>query len=141
MPRARPGLALDQSRRRRDRQNGQNDGVIMIGCCRFTLISMAIALPCIALLALPAKAQEYGDAGRGSQLAQRICVACHGVRKDEDSNNPLAPPFSMIADTRGISAMALNVALLSPHRAMPNIMLDPQERADVAAYILTLKAR
>ena len=27
--------------------------------------------------------------------------------------------------------MALSVALQTPHHAMPNIMLDPQERADV----------
>jgi hypothetical protein len=38
-----------------------------------------------------------------------------------------------------MSAMALNVALLTPHHAMPNIMLDPQERADVIAYVLSLK--
>jgi mono/diheme cytochrome c family protein len=70
----------------------------------------------------------------------RICVACHGVHKNELSNNPQAPPFSVIAATRGMSAMALNVALLSPHRSMPNIMLDAQERADIVAYILALKA-
>ena len=38
-----------------------------------------------------------------------------------------------------MSGIALNVALLSPHRAMPNIILDSQERADVIAYILSLK--
>ena len=36
--------------------------------------------------------------------------------------------------------MALNVSLLSSHRSMPNIVLDPQERADVVAYILSLKS-
>ena len=102
--------------------------------------SLVIALSCIATLAIPVHAQEHGDAGRGSALALHVCVACHGVRKEELSNDPLAPPFSAIAATRGMSAMALNVALLSPHRAMPNIMLDPQERADVVAYILTLRA-
>jgi hypothetical protein len=38
-----------------------------------------------------------------------------------------------------MSEMALSVSLQTPHRAMPNIMLDPQERADVIAYILSLK--
>jgi hypothetical protein len=38
-----------------------------------------------------------------------------------------------------MSAMALNVALLSSHRSMPNIVLDAKERTDVVAYILTLK--
>jgi hypothetical protein len=57
----------------------------------------------------------------------------------EKSINPLAPPFLAIAEVKGMSGIALNVALLSPHRAMPNIILDSQERADVIAYILSLK--
>jgi len=104
-------------------------------------IWIALSVAGVALVGAPAGAQEYGDASRGSALALRVCVACHGVRKGEASLNPLAPPFTVIADSRGMSAMALNVALLSPHRAMPNIMLDPQERADVVAYILSLKSK
>jgi len=92
-----------------------------------------------AILSAPTWAQDYGEASRGSALALRVCIVCHGVRHGENSTNPLAPPFAVIAATRGMSAVALNVALLSPHRAMPNIMLDSQERADVIAYILTLK--
>jgi mono/diheme cytochrome c family protein len=92
------------------------------------------------LLNAPAQAQNLGDVRRGAALALQTCVACHGVRKGEDSINPLAPPFAAIAAVRGVSAMALNVMMLTPHRAMPNIVLDPQERADVIAYILSLRA-
>ena len=91
------------------------------------------------LLEAPALAQDYGDAKRGSAIALHTCIACHGVHRGENSTNPLAPPFAAIAAVNGISAMALNVALLSPHRVMPNMMLDPQERANVIAYILSLK--
>jgi mono/diheme cytochrome c family protein len=104
-------------------------------------ISVLLPLAAAALSGTNAAAQEFGDAGRGSTLALRVCVACHGVRKGEGSVNPLAPPFTVIAEVRGMSAMALNVALLSSHRAMPNIVLEPQERADVVAYILTLKSK
>jgi len=100
----------------------------------------ALTLTAAALLSGPVSAQEYGDASRGSAVATGTCIACHGVRRGENSINPLAPPFAIIAATKGISAMALNVALQTPHRAMPNIMLDSQERADVVAYILTLKS-
>lgn len=93
----------------------------------------------VALAGTPLRAQEFGDAGRGSVLALRVCIACHGVRPGEDSVNPQAPPFAAIAAAKGMSAMALNVALLSPHREMPNIMLDAGERADIVAYILSLK--
>jgi len=91
------------------------------------------------LLGTPALAQDYGDTKRGSVLALGTCAGCHSVRKVGSSANPSAPPFRTIAKTKGISAMALSVALQTPHHAMPNIMLAPQERADVIAYILSLK--
>jgi mono/diheme cytochrome c family protein len=109
---------------------------------RKPLMGFALLLAGVALAGetSPAQAQERGNAERGQALALRICVACHGVRKGETSVNPLAPPFDMIAESKGVSAIALNVALLSPHRAMPNIMLDANERGDLVAYILSLKA-
>ena len=104
-------------------------------------MGIALLLAGVALLGQTAstRAQERGDAGRGEAMSLRICVACHAVRKGKTSVNPLAPPFDMIAKTKGVSAIALNVALLSPHRAMPNIMLEASERADLVAYILSLK--
>ena len=100
----------------------------------------SLTLTAATLLSGLVSAQEYGDASRGSAVATGVCIACHGVRRGENSINPLAPPFSVIAATKGMSTMALNVALQTPHRAMPNIMLESQERADVVAYILTLKS-
>jgi mono/diheme cytochrome c family protein len=100
---------------------------------------IVLALTGTALFGAPASAQDHGDVKRGAALALGVCIACHGVRHGEESNNLLAPPFADIAKSKGMSAIALNVALQSPHHAMPNIMLDPQERADVIAYILSLK--
>jgi cytochrome c len=91
------------------------------------------------LLGTPALAQDYGDAKRGSVLALGTCAVCHSVSKGGSSTNPSAPPFRTIAETKGMSEMALSVALQTQHHEMPNIMLDPQERADVIAYILSLK--
>jgi len=92
------------------------------------------------LLCAPVFALEPGNAHRGLELAHSTCAVCHGTRKGEKSTNRRAPPFNAIAKVKGMSAMALNVALLSSHRSMPNIVLDAQERADVIAYILTLSA-
>jgi cytochrome c len=92
-----------------------------------------------ALLITPGSGQELGTAQRGLDLAQNTCAVCHSIRKGETSANRQAPPFDAIAEVKGMSAMALNVALLSSHRSMPNIVLDAKERADVVAYILTLK--
>lgn len=103
------------------------------------LFSIALMVAAGALLDAPVFAQESGDATRGWKLAFGTCAVCHGVHNDDKSGSGGAPNFSSIANVKGISAMALNVALLSSHRSMPNIMLDAQERADVIAFILTLK--
>ena len=84
-----------------------------------------------ALVIAPGFGQELGNAQRGLDLAQSTCAVCHGTRKGETSANRQAPPFDAIAQ--------VNVALLSSHRSMPNIVLDAEERADLIAYILTLK--
>jgi len=101
--------------------------------------SIAPILAVGALLVAPVFGQEPGNAQRGLELAQSTCAGCHGTRKGENSTNRRAPSFTAIANVKGMSAMALNVALLSSHRSMPNIVLDAQERDDVIAYGLTLK--
>ena len=105
------------------------------------LISIALIVTLGMFSSAPVLAQEIGDATRGWQLAIRICSDCHWVRNAEKSGHQQAPTLSAIANTKGMSAMALNVALLTSHRAMPNIILDDQERADVIAFILTLKTK
>ena len=82
-----------------------------------------------------ARAQEFGDPVRGAIQVQRICGTCHGVARGEASPNRQAPNFSDVANIKGISGTALNVALLTPHHDMPNLVLDTQQRADVIAYL------
>jgi hypothetical protein len=38
-----------------------------------------------------------------------------------------------------MTAIALTAVLTTSHRLMPNIILQPDERRDVIAYILSLK--
>jgi mono/diheme cytochrome c family protein len=93
----------------------------------------------MAVSGKPALAQERGDVGRGENLALQTCIACHGVRRNQESNDARAPSFAQIAAVPGMSDVALNVALLSSHRAMPNLVLDARERADIVVYILSLR--
>ena len=86
-------------------------------------------------------AQNEGDARRGQAFAQRICATCHAIRKGQDeSPNPSAPTFPVIAQVPGITALALTVTLQNSHNAMPDLVLETQERSDVIAYILSLRA-
>jgi len=89
-----------------------------------------------------AMAQDEGSVEKGRIMAEQICASCHAVRANETAS-PIAeaPRFALIANVPGMSAIALNVALNTSHKSMPNFMLDAQERRDIAAYILSLKNR
>ena len=98
---------------------------------------LMIALP---LTASYGEAQEIGQPGRGLALAERLCAQCHAVRKEQArSPNQNAPRFEVIASVPGMTAIALSAALNTSHRSMPNIMLEADERANIIAYILSLK--
>jgi mono/diheme cytochrome c family protein len=85
-------------------------------------------------------AQDDGDARRGQVFAQRVCAQCHAVQRSEiRSPNPDAPTFPVIAAVPGMTALALTVVLQSAHNAMPDLVLEPQDRRDVIAYILGLR--
>jgi len=87
-----------------------------------------------------ANAQSYGDAEKGRAFAQRACAECHAVLKgQQQSPHPVAPSFTRIAQTPTISGIALEVLLTTPHETMPNLVLSADERANVIAYIQTLK--
>jgi cytochrome c2 len=94
----------------------------------------------LAVLAGTVAAQEMGDAKRGHLLAETICSECHAIdRGAPRSRNGNAPTFETLANTRGMTDMALRVALRTSHREMPNLVLKAQEVDDVIAYIGTLK--
>jgi hypothetical protein len=38
-----------------------------------------------------------------------------------------------------MTAMALSAALQSPHRSMPNVMLDSNQLRSIVAYVLSLR--
>jgi mono/diheme cytochrome c family protein len=107
--------------------------IFMSGALRVALLSSSV----IAAVS-PVQAQD-GDTRRGLALARETCAVCHGVREDELSPNSSAPPFELIAAVPGMSRLALQSMLQTSHREMPNFILQADERADLIAYILSLK--
>jgi mono/diheme cytochrome c family protein len=81
-------------------------------------------------------AETGSDREAGQRLAEQVCAQCHAVRPG-DANSPRrsAPSFQRIADTPGMTATALTVALRTSHKTMPNIMLDPKETREIVAYL------
>jgi mono/diheme cytochrome c family protein len=105
---------------------------------------MRTAITIVSMLAglSSAAAQDAGDPRLGLDVARESCAPCHAILRVEDrSSNPNAPSFSHIAKVPGMTAMALHVALQSPHKTMPNLMFEPDELRNLIAYILTLKER
>jgi mono/diheme cytochrome c family protein len=102
----------------------------------------ALVLACALLLAgggPNARAQD-GNVQRGLTLAQDLCTTCHAIHRGAAlSPNVQAPTFEMIASVPGMTALALGVALRTSHREMPNIILEDRQRADIVAYILSLR--
>ena len=102
-------------------------------------VIMALAL---AAGAVAAPAQELGDRAAGLRLAQAWCSECHLVEEGRVQQNAARPPsFSTIANRAEVTPVWLNVFFQTPHPVMPNIMLTPGQRDDIAAHILSLKRR
>jgi len=103
-----------------------------------TMLKMMFAATAVTV-AWPVHAQD-GNVGRGAEIARSICAACHVVARGQPAApNSQAPPFPTIASTPGMTSIALSAALMTSHRLMPNIILEPEQRRDVIAYILSLR--
>ncbi len=88
-----------------------------------------------------AAAQE-ADIAAGKAYAEQVCAACHAVLANEQiSPLPEAPTFQSVAETPGMTEMALTVWLQSSHPTMPNIVLTQDETRNVVAYIRSLKSK
>lgn len=110
------------------------------------LFALVVAL-CILHLA-PAAAQQVGDPIAGFAVASEACAECHDVTPIHGASRDLDPlpfeeleakPFEEVANTPGVTAMALFAWMQSTHPTMPGIVLKKEELRNVVAYILSLK--
>ena len=100
------------------------------------LVSIVLA----AVLPAAAMAQEAGDAKRGLAYATANCAECHGVlAADQESPRRGLATFKKIAETPGMTGTAIAVWLQTSHPTMPNFVISPEDRADIVAYILSLR--
>jgi len=100
-----------------------------------------LAAAVLIALASAAEAQE-GDVDAGGAYAKQVCAACHAVLPNEQISPLLeAPTFQKVADTPGMTELALTVWLQSSHPTMPNIILKPDDLRNVVAYISSLKRK
>lgn len=105
-----------------------------------TLFKYCLAALSLVTVAPFGLAQELGDARAGLAYADGVCAECHAVKKGQRVS-PLerAPAFELVANSRGMTEMALRVWFQSPHPSMPNLMLTKKLSDDLIAYIMSLK--
>ena len=93
------------------------------------------------LLTVPVTAQEPGEPRSGLKFALAHCAECHAVKDSEaKSPNPSAPSFASVAKTPGMSGRALAVWMQTSHPTMPNLVIATEDRDNVIAYIMSLRA-
>jgi cytochrome c len=105
-----------------------------------------------------------GDAVHGKDLFMANCRTCHGVSKDDNSLTMVGPSLygvlgrkagtvrSLLGPSENLKNYGVNwspetldhflsnpLAILAPDTAMAGVLKDPQERADVVAYLASLK--
>ncbi|MSO70721.1 MAG: cytochrome c [Alphaproteobacteria bacterium] len=101
-----------------------------------------VLLASVMLTASGALAQELGDPAAGQWLAQSWCTECHQIAYGRTEISVLKPPsFYTIAARTEVTPLWLNTFFQTPHPVMPNIILTPSQRDDIAAYILDMKRR
>jgi cytochrome c len=129
------------------------------------LLALAALLAASACVSTEVKGgAPNGDAANGKAVVMSSCSACHGVTKDSNSAAMVGPSlFGIVGRKAGTvksllgpsqklkehgviwSAETLDeflvnpLAILSPDSAMAGILKDPQQRADVVAFLATLK--
>jgi len=98
-------------------------------------------LAAVLILLLPGIAAAQ-DVERGRQLAQRWCSGCHTVeRSPAEARADGVPSFPAIVAMTGISPDRLRAAMNPIHGRMPDLSLGKREQDDLAAYILSLRAK
>lgn len=94
---------------------------------------------CVAM-ASGARTHEQGDTKKGLSFARETCAECHGVLvTDRVSPRPDIATFNAIGNTPGMTGTAVSVWLRTPHKSMPDLIIETEDRTNVIAYILSLR--
>ena len=110
---------------------------------------LAFGMPMAAAANANCAELDPNSVAAGKKLAERLCAVCHVVAPDQAHppvRFPPAPSFLEIASRPGMDAVSLEQFLGTTHwdlkslpMSMPEFGLTAKQRADAAAYILSLR--
>ncbi len=101
---------------------------------------IAIVWCCLAVLALPALAEE-STLARGQKLVETNCTRCHAVGETGQSPFGPAPPFREVAKnyTQEELVDGFMEGLAVRHQAMPDWDMTMDQAEAIATYVMGLK--
>jgi cytochrome c len=106
---------------------------------RFPTLVVAVAaiLTCAGESALA----QSPAAQRGLTFVRVHCAQCHAIDRVSDSPLTIAPPFRTLHLKFPIEILRRRLAegIVADHPTMPQFRLDPDQIADVLAYLQTLE--
>lgn len=103
------------------------------------LIWAAAMVAAGGLVSGPALAQ---DMLAGKEVAQRWCANCHLVAPGQSTaTSDSIPTFMAIAARPNVTLDGLRAFLADPHGRMPPLVLSRADIDNLAAYILSLRAK
>jgi mono/diheme cytochrome c family protein len=105
------------------------------------VLGLVIALGALLSAAsTPALAQSPA-AQRGLTFVRVHCAQCHAIDKVSDSPLAIAPPFRTLHLKFPIESLRRRLAegIVADHPTMPQFRLDPDQPADVMAYLQTFE--
>ena len=108
------------------------------------MVRVVILAGILAASIRAANAQDpLGNPEAGGVYVREVCSPCHAVTAEQASQRSIAiaPDFQTIANTPGMTATAFRAFLQTPHPKMPNLILTPEQSADVIAFLLSLRDR
>lgn len=114
---------------------------IALALAAFAASAFALSAP---FLTAGAAAQDLlqGDAGAGERLALTVCAKCHVVAERQPHPNPPVPnvpSFFELAARNEVTPFWLRAFFRTPHRAMPDLIIQGAEADNLIAYIMSLK--
>src|SRR6266446_7011934 len=102
---------------------------------------LVIALAAILLSAGESARAQSPAAQRGLIFVRVHCAQCHAIDKVSDSPLAIAPPFRTLHLKFPIESLRRRLAegIVADHPTMPQFRLDPDQLADVMAYLQTFE--
>jgi cytochrome c len=101
------------------------------------------ALLAAALGGLVSGAWAAGDVEHGRAIVEENCGRCHATGAEGDSPLPAAPHFRELSKNYPVSDLqeALAEGILTGHPTMPEFAFEPDDVADIIAYLESIQSQ